>query len=75
LWASLAVLWAAAPESPWSRWLVWLGSGLVGAAAAWVTVSVVVTLPDDEATTRIWAAVGFVIGIAVAGAVRKVRRR
>ncbi len=75
LWASLLVLRAAVPEPWWSQALVWLASGLLGATAAWVIVSVVVGLPDHEATTRIWAAVGFAVGVAAAGAVRMVRRR
>lgn len=78
LWASLLVLRAAVPQRWWSRALVWLASGLVGATAAWVTVSAVVAAPDDEATTRLWAVAGFAAGFvvaALANAVRTIRRR
>lgn len=76
LLTSLLVLRAAVPRQWWSQVLVWLGSGLLGAAAAWVVVSAVIAAPNDESTTRFWAAIGFAVGLlaaALASAVRKIR--
>jgi hypothetical protein len=76
LLASLLVLQAAVPQWWWSEALIWLGWGLMGATAAWVTASTVNAAPNDGLTTRFWA-IGFAAGFlvaALAGVARAIRR-